>query len=88
LILSFMPRSAMAEESDGSNARATLVRSMYEIVYMIKATGMMRSQRCWGTVGTGLPLSVASSPPTCRYNSLGEIPALTRAPEASLLRVV
>jgi hypothetical protein len=24
-----------------------LVRSTYEMVYMIKATGMMRSHRCW-----------------------------------------
>ena len=29
----------------GSSARDTLVRSTYEMVYMMSATGMMRSQR-------------------------------------------
>ena len=31
----------------GSNASETFVRSTYEIVYITKATGMMRSHRCW-----------------------------------------
>ena len=39
-------RNAIIGESFGSSASDTLVRSMYEIVYMISATGMMRSQRC------------------------------------------
>jgi hypothetical protein len=34
------------DEILGSSASATLVRSTYEIVYMMSATGMMRSQRC------------------------------------------
>ena len=37
-------------EMSGSSARETFVRSTYEIVYMINATGMMRSQRCEGAV--------------------------------------
>src|ERR1043166_2330288 len=43
---SSMPRSRIMDEIRGSSARDTLVRSMYEIVYMMSATGMMRSQRC------------------------------------------
>ena len=31
----------------GSSAREMLVRSTYEMVYMMSATGMMRSQRWW-----------------------------------------
>jgi hypothetical protein len=34
------------DEILGSSASATFVRSTYEIVYMISATGMRRSQRC------------------------------------------
>ena len=30
----------------GSRVREMFVRSTYEIVYMMSATGMMRSQRC------------------------------------------
>jgi hypothetical protein len=33
------------DEILGSSASATFVRSTYEIVYMMSATGMMRSQR-------------------------------------------
>ena len=42
-----MRRSRIRWEMVGSRARETLVRSTYEMVYMIKATGMMRSHRCW-----------------------------------------
>jgi len=38
------------EEIRGSSASATFVRSMYEIVYMTRATGMRRSQR-WFLMG-------------------------------------
>lgn len=37
------------EEMFGSNASDTFVRSTYEIVYMMRATGMMRSQR-WDAI--------------------------------------
>jgi len=36
-------------ERVGSSARDTFVRSTYDMVYMIRATGMIRSQRCAGT---------------------------------------
>ncbi len=39
----------------GSSASETLVRSTYEIVYMINATGMMRSQRSCGMMDLGTP---------------------------------
>ena len=35
----------------GTERLLTFVRSMYEMVYMISATGMMRSQRCSFIVG-------------------------------------
>jgi len=41
-----MIKSFIMEEILGSKASAILVRSMYEMVYMISATGMMRTQRC------------------------------------------
>ena len=44
--LSSMSRSFNIVEILGSSASATFVRSTYEIVYMMSATGMMRSQRC------------------------------------------
>src|SRR6266850_5865466 len=53
-----MKRSFIMVEIVGSSASETLVRSTYEIVYMISATGIMRSQRSafirsvqspWGT---------------------------------------
>jgi hypothetical protein len=40
-----MSRSFIMDEILGSSASATFVRSTYEIVYMMSATGMMRSQR-------------------------------------------
>ena len=43
---SSMSRSFIMDEIWGSSASATFVRSTYEIVYMISATGMRRSQRC------------------------------------------
>src|SRR5581483_5796754 len=43
---SSMTRSRIMVEMLGSRASDTLVRSTYEIVYMISATGMIRSQRC------------------------------------------
>src|SRR5208282_2786759 len=43
---SSMSRSFIMDEIFGSSASATFVRSTYEIVYMISATGMRRSQRC------------------------------------------
>jgi hypothetical protein len=49
-IASFIARSCIIDEIFGSKAKAILVRSMYEIVYMISATGMMRSQR-WDFTG-------------------------------------
>src|SRR5450432_1953238 len=42
-----MIKSRIRFEIFGSRASETLVRSTYEIVYMISATGIMRSQRCW-----------------------------------------
>ena len=43
-----MARSRIMEEICGSRASEIFVRSTYEIVYMTRATGTIRSHRCWG----------------------------------------
>jgi hypothetical protein len=48
-----MRRSALMD----GRAREMLVRSMNAIVYIMNATGMMRSQRCWGIDQFPVPVS-------------------------------
>src|ERR1043166_4759810 len=64
---SSMPRSFIIEEMPGSSESETLVRSMYEIVYMMSATGMMRSQRS-SFISGGIRAFVAKAQLRCRYN--------------------
>src|ERR1039458_1090943 len=51
-----MRRSCNMDEILGSSASETFVRSTYEIVYIIRATGMMRNHRC-GIIGRMLSQS-------------------------------